>query len=414
MKYYFFIIGCAMNYSDAERLAAELEAAGWEKARSEEEADLLVAVSCSVRQSAVDRIYDRGRKWAGQSDKKTALTGCVLDSDRRKLRKKFDYVFDISEMEAFVREVSLKKKKKTPQSDYLLIRPRYESSFRAYVPIMTGCDNFCSYCAVPYVRGRERSRPKAAVVSEVRDLVKERYKEITLLGQNVNSYEAPGGFVGLLREIDGIEGDFWAYFYSNHPKDVSGELLETLPKLKHFSAYFHLPLQSGSDGVLKKMNRRYTQKDYHRLVERIREALPSVALTTDVMVGFCGETEEQFKETEKVMKEIAFDMAFISRYSPRPGTAGAKEPDTVSGEEKKRRQKKLQKILTRTSLENNRKLKGKTVRVLVDSEKGGKYYGRTDSRKVVAIKTDRLLEIGRFYEVRIEKAEAWKLTATLS
>lgn len=425
MKYYIYIVGCAMNYSDAERIGSALEMIGYTKTEKEAEADLLIAVACSVRQAAMDRIYSQSHKWKKRESAITALTGCVLEADKKKLKDRFDYIFDINDLGDFLRHLNknFKFQISNCENDYLLLPPKYENHFRAYVPIMTGCNNFCSYCAVPYVRGREKSRPQDEVLSEIRGLIDDGYKEIILLGQNVNSYRVSSKkqnlrnkneFVGLIKEIDKIDGDYRVYFYSNHPKDMSDELIKTLPKLSHFPNYIHLPLQSGSDEILKKMNRHYTQKSYLGLAARIKKEMFDVAITTDIIVGFPGETQEQFEETRKVMEKVGFDMAFTAQYSPRIGTKSAELEDDVSRDEKKKREFELQKVTqAKSSLAHNKKLVGKKLRVLCDRTKSGKYFGRTDSYKVVEIKTDQPIRIGQFYEVEIIKADTWKLIASI-
>lgn len=435
MKYYLYIVGCAMNHSDAERISALLSMLGLQQSDNESEADLLIAVACSVRQSAVNRIYAKGESWKRRKGVITALSGCVLSKDKKKLEKIFDYIFPIEEIGAFVQKIILNKdnyndhplpKIEEIKESYFKITPQYESIFRAYIPIMTGCDNFCSYCAVPYVRGREKSRPEEDILKEFKSLVERGIKEIILLGQNVNSYginnkaQIPNNkFVDLIKKIDKTPGDYRVYFYSNHPKDISGELIKTLPRLKHFPNYLHLPLQSGNDEILKKMNRKYTQEKYLDLVEKIKKEMPDITITTDIIVGFPGETISQFNDTQKVMKEVGYGMAFIAQYSPRPETLSSKMEDDVPKEEKKNREAVLQRILADSMLAQNKSMVGSKQRVLVDGKKGDYYYGRTDSYKVVEInlklKTDNQEPtLGKFYNAKIVKAEPWKLIATLS
>lgn len=452
MKYYFWILGCAMNYSDAERMATVLESLGYTKTEVETEADLFIVISCSVRQSAMLRIYGKVKELneyrIQNPEFRTILTGCVLEKDQKKLKRVFDIMMtmeDLPKLPGLLSDTSL-----TPSSsqtkqinyksvdlgsplangardsslrwndgfigDYLSITPHYESSFRAFVPISTGCDNFCTYCAVPYTRGREKSRPMNEIVSEVKKLIKNGYKEITLVGQNVNSYGTNSknqitndNFISLLKKLDAIPGSHRIYFYSNHPKDMTDELIETLAKLKHFPHYIHLPLQSGNDEIIRKMNRHYTKEQYLALVAKIRKAMPDVALTTDIIVGFPGETEEQFQDTVDVMKQSEYDMAFIAQYSPREGTVSAKLADDVPKAEKIRREKILQEIVKKTVLAHNQKLVDTTQRVLLDEHKKDKYYGRTEGYKVVEIKTDQALELGQFIEVKIESVSSWKL-----
>ncbi len=413
-----------MNYSDAERMSAVLESLGYAKTENEKEADLFVVIACSVRESAVLSIYgkvrDLNQAKAANPNFKTVLTGCVLAKDRKKLSKVFDLILEMKDIDKLPK--FLGHKDTLLSGEYLSITPHYESTFRAYVPISTGCDNYCSYCAVPYTKGREKSRPAIEIVSEVRDLVEKGYKEITLLGQNVNSYghDITGNlkdnstFISLLQEIDQTPGDYRVYFYSNHPKDMSDELIAALAKLEHFPHYIHLPLQSGNDEIIRKMNRHYKKEEYLALVRRIRKAMPDVNLTTDIIVGYPGETEEQFQDTADVMRKAEYDMAFIAQYSPREGTISAKQSDDVSKEEKIRREKILQKIVSETVLEHNKKLIGTTQRVLIDEQKADKYFGRTSGYKVVEIKTDQPLEIGQFIDVKIESATSWKLHATIA
>lgn len=438
MKYYFWILGCAMNYSDAERMATVLESLDYTKTEDEKKADLFVVIACSVRQSAVLSIYgkvrDLNQMKVANPKFRTVLTGCVLAKDKKKLGKVFDVMLEIKDLGklpgllAYSSNESEKSKTKLNSSrihsnnrplgsGYLTITPLYESSFRAYVPISTGCDNYCSYCAVPYTKGREKSRPTEEIISEIRELIKNGYKEITLLGQNVNSYghDLTGSvkdnspFISLLLELDQIPGDYRIYFYSNHPKDMTDELIQTLATLKHFPHYIHLPLQSGNDEIIRGMNRHYTKEQYLDLVARIRKAMPDVTLTTDIIVGYPGETEEQFMDTAEVMKKAEYDMAFIAQYSPREGTVSAKQADDVSKAEKIRREKILQKIVFDTVLEHNQKLVGTTQRILVDEQKADKYFGRTEGFKVVEIKTDHPLTIGQFIDIKVDSASSWKL-----
>lgn len=453
MKYYLWILGCAMNYSDAERLASVLESLGYSRTENESGADLIVVLACSVRQKAIDKIYGKTKAWVKlklvNRNLKLIITGCVLEKDKPKMRETFDAIIPIGNINELPLllvslrgaegDAAISKTNRSPRpnglamtkpeyDDYLSIPPNYQLSYRAYIPIMTGCDNFCTYCAVPYTRGREKSRPAEEIIKEVRSLIKRGYKEITLLGQNVNSYAVNkkdirqntkgNQFAKLIKEIDKVPGDYRVYFYSNHPKDMSEELIETLSKLKHFPHYIHLPLQSGNNEILKKMNRHYTKKQYLDLVAKIKKAMPDVTLTTDIIVGFPGETEKEVTDTVNVMEKAKFDMAFLAQYSPRPGTVSAKMTDDVPKAEKVRREKISQQILAKTVLENNRKLVGKIVPVLIDEEKNGKLYGRTEGYKVVGISSKPRaqspeLKIGQFVNIKITKAESWKLLGLL-
>jgi len=412
-----------MNYSDSERIAAVLETAGYKKTLSEDDADLIVINACSVRQSAIDRISGRFKKYKrlrkANPGLKIVLTGCVLESDRKKFEKMFDLIVGIEEIEKMCRFHSpirvVESACKTPHSgstglsplwnqrcNYFQIKPLRQSKFSAYVPIMTGCNNFCAYCVVPYTRGREYSRPAEEILNEIRDLVKQGYKEIILLGQNVNSYKGKleirklGNFPALLKSINNIPGDFWIRFLTSHPKDMSEELIKTVAECEKVTPYIHLALQSGDDEILKRMNRKYTAEHFLKLVKMIRKYIPDAAISTDIIVGFPGETEKQFQNTATAMKEAKFDMAYINKYSPRPGTAAARLSDNVSWQEKRHREKILTEILKKTALENNEKYIGKIVKALIDKVDDRFTYGKTESYKNVKINIgNQTLDINR-------------------
>ncbi len=352
MKYYIVIFGCQMNISDAERIAGVLESANYKKSQNINEADLVVIVACSVRQSAIDRVYGVAEKL--NQNQKNILTGCLLESDKKKFGKIFDYILDIKNIKKLPKILTtncyhiLDDRLKCDNSSYLNITPEYKNKLLANVPIMTGCNNFCSYCVVPYTRGKEISRPAKKIVTEIKKLVNNGYKEIWLLGQNVNSYKdcsAESGqivnFPKLLKMVDSIPGEFKLNFTSSHPKDFSDELIQVMSECKNLSMDLNLPVQSGDDEILKKMNRPYTISQYKNLVKKIRKALPNIRLSTDVIVGFPGETKKQFNNTVKLFKEIKYGVAFINKYSPRQGTAASKMKDNVPWQEKKRREKIL-------------------------------------------------------------------------
>lgn len=416
MRYFIQIYGCQMNYSDAERVAALLENLGYEKTALEAEADLAVSVACAVRESAVNRLYGNGKKFKKYRKQnpafKAILTGCVVKSDRPKLEKVFDIIIDMKDLNALPELLGSEGAKEEKAFDYFQIKPQYENPFTAYVPIMTGCNNFCSYCIVPYTRGREYSRPAEEVIREVTELVRKGYKEIILLGQNVNSYrpDAKTDFPALLEMINGIEDDFWIRFLTSHPKDMTEKLIKTIKDCPKCTNYIHLALQSGSDEILEKMNRRYTRGHFLSLAGMIRENIPDVMLTTDIIVGFPGETEEQFRETAEVMEAAKFDIAYINKYSPRAGTISATMPDDVSWQEKKNREKRLTDILRSTALENNKKYLDKTVEVLIDKEE--EYcFGKTRSFKDIKIKKTSGSQslLGQFAEAKVTKVTPWAL-----
>jgi tRNA-2-methylthio-N6-dimethylallyladenosine synthase len=488
MKYFVKIFGCQMNYSDAERISTILEKYKLKPAASIDAADLIVFVTCGVRQSAEDRVYGQIHNLRKKyPKKKIILTGCLAHRKdvQRRLKGKVDLFFPISNPIPLISLISPKKIKKSlalsndgslapvrekpsfdMKGDYLKITPRYTNHYTAYIPIMTGCNNFCSYCVVPYARGREYSRPAEDILKEVKNIVKKGYKEIILLGQNVNSYKsdlniknseikklfqhskfpqkarlATGdkiknsdtiNFASLLKIIDIIPGNFWLTFLTSHPKDMSDELIETIANSKKICAYVSLPAQSGDDEILRKMNRKYTIEHYKKLIKEIRKEfletkspfgdlvsnLPP-AISTDIIVGFPGETKKQFENTAKLLREMKFDMAYVSQYSPRPGSAAWKVKDNVSKKEKERRDKVLTEILKKTALENNKKYIGKFVEVLVDkrlsphlgtkSPSKTKYIAHTRTQKRVIFFSNKKIPIGNFAKVKIIKAKTFGL-----
>ena len=447
MRYHLVPFGCQMNRSDSERIHAVLESLGCERTEREEEADLLGVVACSVRQKAIDKVYTRIHKWNEWKKERNILTfisGCVLPGDREKFMDRFDLLFTINELPQLpemlrqygvVSPVSLRaaaqdvtrQANDDPASGYWNVEPAYSSRFEAYVPIQNGCDKFCTFCAVPYTRGREVSRPSDMILAEVRRLVASGYRSITLLGQNVNSYgldrrsrnEEEITFASLLRRIGEIGNDtnarFWTYFTSPHPHDMSDEVIDVIAAYPVLARQLHLPIQSGDDKVLIRMNRTYRVDTYRRIVEKIRAAIPEASLFTDIIVGFTGETDEQFEGTRRAMREFAYNMAYIAMYSPRPGAASARWDDDVPHEEKRRRLHELSGELQRISLAYNEALVGSEVSLLVDGEdrKPGYLSGKTEGRLIVRFASDDPGLMGRFVTVRIDRASPLSMEGTL-
>ena len=434
LKYYIWIIGCQMNKSDAERVVSVLNDLGFERTEDEKSADLIIALACSVRQTAIDRIYGKAKKWNEiKKNRKliTMLSGCVLDADKPKMGKIFDYLFNISDLSKL--PLLLGESDSVRCQDYFKIKPIYESYFSAFIPIMTGCNNFCTYCAVPYTRGREKYRERQEIIKEILGLVKKGYKEITLLGQNVNSYgiskqltvntstilstgskqgdqetNNKNNFAELLREVIKIPGNFWIRFLTSNPHDMSDEIIDAVAESKKICEYIHLPVQVGNNEVLKNMNRKYTREHYLELIEKIKTRIPGVAISTDTIVGFPGETKEQFKDTIDIYQKVGYTMAYIAQYSPRSGTVSAKMKDDVSREEKKRRDKELTSILEKTALKDNEKYINETIDVLVDLKKKDYLYGRTRTYKLVQFKGEEDL-IGNFVKVKISSVTPWAM-----
>jgi len=423
MKYFIITYGCQMNWADSERIAAVLENTGYKQAPKIEDADLVVVNMCSVRQSAVDRVYGKIRNFAElksqSSNLKTIITGCILKKDKKKFAENFDFVLNIKNLSKWPKILKGKTaEKEDEEENYSKIFPKGFNRFSAFVPIMTGCNNFCAYCIVPYTRGREISRPADEIIREIKNLVKDKAKEIWLLGQNVNSYEY--NFPKLLKMINDIPGDFWIRFTSPHPKDFSDELIDAMAECEKFGQYLNLPVQAGDDQILKKMNRGYTVGQYEKLVKKIRAKIPDIALSTDVIVGFPGETKKQFENTEKLFRKIKYDMAYINKYSPRAGTAAEKMKDNVLPKEKIKRAKVLTEILKQTALESNKKYIGKTVEVIVTERKtlNMKHFfvGKTRTNKTAVFHVPCSMFhdlVGKFVKVKITDAIPWGLRGIL-
>ncbi|MBU3942542.1 MiaB/RimO family radical SAM methylthiotransferase, partial [Patescibacteria group bacterium] len=309
MKYLIITFGCQMNRSDSERIASVLEQANLEEALEIKEANFIVINMCSVRQSAVDRVNGIFENTKNQKSAKI-LTGCVLTKDAKKFAEKFDYILDIKDLPKWPKILNLNQSHGLVREtiNYFGIEAKQVSKFSATVPIMTGCNNFCTYCVVPYTRDREISRPHKEIIYEIEKLVKNGYKEIWLLGQNVNSY-SDISFSELLRKINKISGKFWVRFTSSHPKDFSNDLIKTIKDCDKVTEYLNLPVQSGDDEILKKMNRPYKIKKYLEIIKKVRKEIPSICISTDVIVGFPGETKKQFQNTAQLFKEVKYDMA---------------------------------------------------------------------------------------------------------
>ncbi len=427
MKYHIVPFGCQMNKSDTERIRTVLSGMGYTEAFKEDDDDIVLRgiVACSVRQKAIDRVYGKIHKWNKTKDTKsliTFLSGCVLPADKKKFLKLFDLVFSIDQLPALpemIRQYGVTTQSGIPGGsqrieEFWNVKPSYSSRIEAYVPIQNGCNKFCSFCAVPYTRGREVSRPSEDILSEVQSLVAGNCKSITLLGQNVNSYglDRPNAeltFPQLMRGIGelGQQGnrDFWVFFTSPHPRDMTRELLEVMARYPVLARWIHLPLQSGDDEVLRKMNRKHTMEQYRTVVKDIRRILPDSTLFTDIIVGFTDENEEQFQATANAMREFQYDMAYIARYSMRPGAKSADWEDNVSPEEKLRRFHILSSLLIDIAEPVRKARVGKVFRVLVTEKdrKPGFYSGYTEGRIPVRVNAEGVAT-GEFAQVKITGA----------
>jgi len=407
-KYHLWTIGCQMNQAESDRLASCLEAQGYTPDADGADAGLIILNSCVVRQSAESRVLNKLYRLKALKKSRPglsiALTGCLVDSDIQSLKKRFPYVdhfFKPGERPPWLGE-------DTPWP----IVPQVTSPC-VMVTIMQGCDNFCTYCIVPYRRGRERSRLPAEIVSEVRELVSAGIREVTLLGQNVDSYgrDLPGRpeLADLLAEINGIEGLARIRFLTSHPRDMSRRLIQSVAALDKVCEQINLPVQSGDDGILKAMRRDYTVAHYRDLIAEIRAAIPGVAITTDVIVGFPGESREQFRHTCVLLEELRFDAVHVAAYSVRPGTIAAREyPDDVTLAEKKARLGMVEELQGKIAGEINNRLIGQSVEVLVEEKDRGKWRGRTRTGKLVFF-SDKRHCAGELVNVKITDASPWSL-----
>lgn len=427
MKYFILALGCQMNISDSERIRTIMNSAGFTESPNEEEADILGVIACSVRQKSIDKVYSRINKWNKRKDREnviTFLSGCVLPDDKKKFLKLFDMVFatpDMANLPEMIRQygvvtpASFKQVTEnlhSKQNEFWNINPDYISPYEAYIPIQNGCNNFCTYCAVPYTRGREISRSSGEILKEVDTLVQNGYQSITLLGQNVNSYglDKKGNeidFPELMRCI-GQKGKesgspFRLYFTAPHPKDMNEKLIKVISEYPNLGKQIHLPLQSGNDKVLKRMNRKYSVADYRRTVEKIRHYLPEATLFTDIIVGFSGETEKQFEATLNAFDEFKFNMAFIAVYSPRPGAKSAEWDDDIPMSVKKERLHLLSEAFTRTATEFNQKMIGKTCPVLVTgkSRDGSRIAGITEGKTGIQLENVCSVSPGEWIQVEV-------------
>jgi len=414
-KYHIITYGCQMNISDSERISGILEQTGLIKSENINSVDLIIVNICSVRQSAVNRAISKIEQLTKLKNKNIIAAGCILIKDRIRLNDMVDTVIsakDINNLPDILKSLGIKTKDVESPKDYLKITPQYQTEIIGYVPIMTGCNNFCSYCVVPYLRDKEISRPAKDIITEVKTLIKQNKKEIWLLGQNVNSYKYRNySFAKLLKEVDAIKGDFWIRFTSSHPKDLSKDLIKTFSKCQKVTPYLNLPIQSGDNQVLKAMNRPYTIKHYKDLIKQLdiafnknRSGLEKIlSLSTDVIVGFPKETNQQFKNTLKTFKEINFSNAFISCYSPRPQTTAFKLKDDISNCEKKKREQILTKVVQNNSLKFNKQFLNKIVDVLILERHKDFFIGKTRHYQTIKIKSSADI-LGQFIKARVIKA----------
>ena len=434
-------MGCQLNENDSEKLCGMLEEMSYEKTENGQEADIALFNTCCVRENAEDKLFGKLGELKRLKEEKgiiIAIGGCMMQekhiTDKIKQSYPFvDIIFGTHTLHKFPQDLYKVLTQKTKLEDILDIDGKvYEglpikrdSNIKASVTIMNGCNNFCSYCIVPYVRGRERSREPRAIIEEVKDLAKKGYKEITLLGQNVNSYlrverekqipfeeyEGVHSFATLLEAINKIEGIERIRFVSPHPKDFTDDVIDAISKCDKVCKLVHLPLQSGNTKVLKEMNRKYTKEQYLNLVDKMKAKIPNLTLSTDIIVGFPGETDEEFEDTLDVVRKVKFEQVYMFIYSRRVGTPGDRMENQVPEEIKHKRFDKLKELVESQIEENNQKYVGTTQKVLVEGESKNNQElltGRTDSNKVVIFEGDKNL-IGEMADLKIVSEHMWYL-----
>ena len=428
---YALTLGCQQNEADSERLMGMALEMGYEKTDIPEDASLIIVNTCAIREHAEKRAFSLVGQYKHIKAKNPELIivvcGCMVVQEHRveDIKRRYPYV-DILFGPSLIHKMPehifnrMNGSKRIFDPDDKIYNYAEglpvcrESSYKAWVSIMYGCNNFCSYCIVPYVRGRERSRKREDVVAEVKELVANGYKDITLLGQNVNSYGVDSGFdydfADLLEELDGIEGDYIIHFMTSHPKNASKKLIDVMASSKHVARHFHLPMQSGSDSVLKAMNRRYDFEKYIGILDYIREKMPDCTVSSDIIVGFPTETDADFEDTLAALERARFDMIFSFQYSPRKGTPAA-EMEQIPQDIKQARFDRMLALQNSISLEQNKKAERKILRVLCEGaskNNDGIFFGRTEGGKIVFF--DVCPEnIGKFVNVEIERGDTFAL-----
>ena len=425
--------GCQQNEADGERIAGALLSCGYTLTEALSEADLVILNTCAVREHAEQRVLGVIGSMKKEKERRPSMLigmcGCMAQEAHRRKQLKASYPFvDFlfgTDMHHRVPEIVANALESRGQKHYVSDLPHDEfgelsegtpvqrsSTYRALVTIMYGCNNFCSYCIVPYVRGRERSRSSDAVLQEVRELAETGYRDIMLLGQNVNSYCGELSFPKLLERASRMDGDYWLRFMTSHPKDASDELISVMAGNERIARHFHLPFQSGNDRILHLMNRRYTREQYIEKAMKIKAALPDAALTSDVIVGFPTETETEFLDTVELVKQVEFDMLFTFLYSPRSGTKAAEMEGQIPHEEQVRRFTYLSDVQNEIAQKRNDAYVGKPLRVLSDGlDANGTPVGRSSQNKIVTF--DRPVPAGQFCEVKIDTAKQYALSGTL-
>lgn len=425
-KLYIETLGCQMNKSDSERIKGIMSHFGYIET-GEDDADFLIVNTCSIRKLSEDKAYSKLGNWGARKkrgeDIKIGICGCVAQQEKENLLKKFPYIdlifgtHNIYELPNLLKEegrICAITNKPVEEKEYNIIRTK---GINAWLPIMEGCNNFCTYCVVPYTRGRERSRTIENIIKEAKEILSKGYKEITLLGQNVDSWgkDLKSGldFADVLYELDKLEGDFRIRFTTSYPTDITDKVINAVKNGKKICECFHIPMQSGNDRILKMMNRRYNVEEYTKIVRHIQNEIDNVTVTSDFIAGFPSETEEEFQDTIKMIKELSLDYSNTAAYSPRPNTPAGKMVDKfIPDDTKKRRLSELNEAVKEASFNSNKKYTGKILEVLVEKEKFENnkriLEGRLRNNKVVHFESDKY-KVGDFVSVKLNKASTWCL-----
>lgn len=435
-KFLTITYGCQMNENDTERLGGQLRTLGYEETAAPDEADVILINTCCVRESAEKKIYGKigelKRLKTLNPNLIIGIAGCMAQKDKEKLFKKAPHIdlvmgtHNTHQLRELLGEIDKSRDKVLAvwdQAERLApdVPTIRKNKIAAWVPIMYGCNNFCTYCIVPYVRGRERSRPLEDIVREIQELGEQGFKEVTLLGQNVNSYgndaENHPDFADLLTAVDKVNSIARIRYMTSHPRDMNEKVIQTIVNSRKVCEQFHLPIQAGSDEILSRMNRGYTTDYYRNLVAKIRQAMPDASLTTDIIVGFPGETDELFQQTLDFIAEIKFDAAYTFLYSQRSGTPAATMPDQIPLPVKKERLNRLMKLQNDISLALNKQLENRTVEVLVEGDSkndANKMMGRTRTNKIAIWEKTGQEKVGDLVQVEITSAQTWVLKGRLT
>lgn len=413
-----------MNDHDSEKIAGILCSEGYSMTDKPDDADLLVINTCSVRQKAEDKFFSQVGRFKSLKVKKPSLkiavTGCIAQQRGEAIIKSapyVDYVIGTHNIDAFC-NIDFLKTRVINHENRDIVSQNFNAlrkhKIKALVNIMYGCNNFCSYCIVPLTRGREKSRASSDIINEIRELAQMGYKEVMLLGQNVNSYKSDLDFTGLLTKIQEIDGIQRIRFMTSHPKDLSDDLINAFSRLEKLCEHIHLPLQSGSSKILRLMNRKYSYEEYLEKIKKLRKTCPEIAITSDIIAGFPGETEEDHQRTIKALVEIQFDGLFTFKYSKRPGTSAVSLPGHLSEDIKDRRLQEIIEVQDKITESKNKNLLGNFVEIMIEEESDKaefNYIGRTRTNKIVYVKSNLSFSYGTFLNVLIKKTNRHSLEA---